>query len=390
MTKHIRIFFIFLALSLSLISCDALFPEAGLDEPAVGQPATAVKQPTDVVDTNDGGEQNDEPVSQDDDAVPETATMTPESTDLPVATDTPMPTATATLVPTHTPVVPIIGVTENTNCRYGPGVVYDPPVDVFEVGETAEVYGRDGGSDFYYISLGCWVWSNYVFLIGGNLNAVPVMTPPPTPTATPEPGPWAGVWESQCGADECGTMILTQDGNVVTGSYADGDGSIDALVDPSNENHLLGSYNRGGSVGSFDFWFNASGQKWRGNWNGTRAWCGARSGLALPTECGVASWYGTWETNCTAGTCDTMVLEQDGLNVWGTYANGTRTISGLVTDVTKLLGTWTFGGSEGTFGFSMISNHDQFNGNYSDGVGFWCGKRNGSGYPNPCLMIVVP
>ena len=162
------------------------------------------------------------------------------ATDTPSPTDTPAPADTA--IPTNTPSVPIISVTTNTNCRYGPGTVYDPPVDTFLVGETAEVYGRDAGSDFYYISKGCWVWTNYVVLQGGNLGSVPVMTAPPTPTPAPTEatGPWAGEWETDCGISDCDLMTLTQDGNIVSGTYAGGEGTITGIVSDDGK-HLKGN-----------------------------------------------------------------------------------------------------------------------------------------------------
>lgn len=117
-------------------------------------------------------------------------------TDTPVFTFTPEPptvtptiTLTATPVFTSTPLVPLISVSVATNCRIGPGRVYDR-VGALLVGEVAEVVGRNPTGGYWYIrnpdsSNGyCWLWGEYATLTG-NFAALPVFTPPPTPTPTP-------------------------------------------------------------------------------------------------------------------------------------------------------------------------------------------------------------
>lgn len=113
------------------------------------------------------------------------------------ATEAPAATPTASLVPTitltPTPLIPLISVSVATNCRNGPGKVYDR-VGALLVGETAEVFGRDPSSNYWYIRnpkgspAFCWVWGNYATLTGPFL-LLPVLTPPPTPTATFTPLP---------------------------------------------------------------------------------------------------------------------------------------------------------------------------------------------------------
>jgi hypothetical protein len=108
-------------------------------------------------------------------------------------TFTPTFTATATLSPTPfytaTPLIPLINVSVDTNCRVGPGQVYDM-VGALMVGETTEVYGRDPTAKYWYVQNPdreneyCWLWGRYATLVG-NLAAVPFYTPPPTPTPPP-------------------------------------------------------------------------------------------------------------------------------------------------------------------------------------------------------------
>jgi hypothetical protein len=115
-------------------------------------------------------------------------------TALPADTFTPLPPFTATLSPTPiftaTSSTPMISVSVDTNCRVGPGKIYDYLGGLY-VGQTAEVYGRDAASNYWYIRLPenpnifCWVTGQYATVVG-NASALPVFTPPPTPTPKPD------------------------------------------------------------------------------------------------------------------------------------------------------------------------------------------------------------
>ena len=100
--------------------------------------------------------------------------------------DTPTPTSTATVTPTDTPSSPIVTVTQNTNCRLGPGTVYDL-VYIFMIGDEAEIIGRSSVAYYVIIKVPdssgrtCWLWTQYA-VIKGNINNLPESTPPPTPT----------------------------------------------------------------------------------------------------------------------------------------------------------------------------------------------------------------
>lgn len=117
-----------------------------------------------------------------------TSTFTPEP-----PTATPTETLTPTAIFTFTPTVPLISVTVPTNCRMGPGKVYDM-VGALLLGETAEVFGRDATNNYWYIRNPdtspefCWVWGQYAILTGPFMQ-LPVYTPPPTPTPTFTPLP---------------------------------------------------------------------------------------------------------------------------------------------------------------------------------------------------------
>jgi hypothetical protein len=108
-----------------------------------------------------------------------------------MATNTSQFTVTPSLTPqptlTMTPEIPLVHVTTDTNCRKGPGLVYDI-VEGLLVGEQAEVVGVDPDHAFWYIrNTGaptgfCWVGGLYATVVG-NTAALPILTPLPTPVA---------------------------------------------------------------------------------------------------------------------------------------------------------------------------------------------------------------
>jgi hypothetical protein len=136
-------------------------------------------------EASEGGESGGEVVSTT--AVPPSATMSP-----PTLTFTPSATPTFTMTPTitftPTPDKPMVSVTVDTNCRVGPGKVYDR-VGALLVGEEAEVIAKDPQGLYWYIRNPdrpgefCWLWGNYATTTG-NTSSLPVFTPPPTPTAS--------------------------------------------------------------------------------------------------------------------------------------------------------------------------------------------------------------
>ncbi|MCS7247595.1 MAG: hypothetical protein NZ840_05060 [Anaerolineales bacterium] len=155
--------------------------------------------------------------------IPPTATLPPEQQPppegeplMPTFTFTPLfsetPTVTATPPFTPTPIQPSVTAKQDTNCRKGPGPIYDR-VSALLVGQTALVFGRDSTSTWWYIEdprrpgAYCWVWSGST-TVSGPTAELPVFTPPPPPaTATPT-APASGVAfeisfadKHKCGAD---------------------------------------------------------------------------------------------------------------------------------------------------------------------------------------------
>jgi len=122
-----------------------------------------------------------QPVVDEDSTVqpePPSATFTPESTDT--------PTLTPTVTETPTPEVPMVYISENTNCRTGPGTIYERLITVLK-GEEPEAVAKDPLGEYWYIRRPgqegsfCWLWGKYATPVGDTAS-LPVFTPPPTPT----------------------------------------------------------------------------------------------------------------------------------------------------------------------------------------------------------------
>lgn len=176
-----------------------------IDQNAAG---TAVQQTLSAIikQTEDAG-QSIVDVSSD---TPE-ATFTAFPTFTPMATSTPtlVPTSTLTVtpVPSWTPTFPMISVSVATNCRLGPGKVYQL-VGGLPAGEWVRVYARDPGEDYWYIrnpdkpSQFCWVWGEYATVIGP-VGGLAIYTPPPSPTPTMTSTPAPDFDASYSGLQSC-------------------------------------------------------------------------------------------------------------------------------------------------------------------------------------------
>jgi uncharacterized protein YgiM (DUF1202 family) len=96
------------------------------------------------------------------------------------------PSETASLTVSPTSGKAMVSVSNATNCRSGPGTVYDW-LGALNPGQEVEILGKDPSSSSYYIrnptnQTGfCWIWNTYA-TVTGDLGAVPVYTPMPTPT----------------------------------------------------------------------------------------------------------------------------------------------------------------------------------------------------------------
>lgn len=121
-------------------------------------------------------------------AVPEETEATviteEEATPLP-STETPTEQPTATIEFTATSAIPIAQVSVDTNCRTGPGIIYDW-VSVLLIDQEAEVVARNADGSYWVIENPggagtCWLWGFYA-TVEGPTGSLPVWDAPPTPT----------------------------------------------------------------------------------------------------------------------------------------------------------------------------------------------------------------
>jgi hypothetical protein len=95
---------------------------------------------------------------------------------------------TTTSQPSLTPNLVTITSTEDTNCRKGPGVMYEI-IGKLLVGQTSEVIAKYQSGKFWLIknpsnpAQECWVW-NETTKVTGNVASLPDATPPATPNIT--------------------------------------------------------------------------------------------------------------------------------------------------------------------------------------------------------------
>ncbi len=145
-----------------------------------------------------------EPPQTEEKEVPDSP-LPPTNTTLPdTIAPTPSPSATPKPTLTATP-APFVLVSGNTNCRFGPGSVYDL-LHTYMKGDQAQLVGKSPDGKFWYttdqngIIPDCWLWGNYATPVG-DTSLIPIFTPPPTPT--PNPDFVVSFEASDCAAGSC-------------------------------------------------------------------------------------------------------------------------------------------------------------------------------------------
>jgi len=201
-------------------------------------------------------------------------TLTPE-----LPTLTPTATLSPTPIFTNTPLIPLISVSVATNCRTGPGKIYDR-VGALLVGQVAEVVARDSSGGYWYIRNPdqnnglCWLWGEYA-TVAGNLGVLPVYTPPPTPTPMPafEPfydgldtcvGWWVEFELDNTGGVAYRSISLTVRDTVTDATvsmYADSFTDVDGCLDSSTKDVLHPGDDR--TISTPAFAYNPSGHELR-------------------------------------------------------------------------------------------------------------------------------
>lgn len=212
----------------------------------------------------------------------------------PTVTDTPAPTITltSTITLTATPEKPMVSVSVDTNCRSGPGKIYDW-IGGLLVGEKAEVVGQSMDGNYWVIKNpdragDCWLWGNYATVVGPIAN-LPKFTPPPTPTPVFN---WAGTWMINLvptggGLVETYTMTTSVNGKTFSGTMSGGGANV-ILSGTISDDYLSVSGTWQGNIsGTFKFYAFGVNQ-FQGKRNtgvDDYGWCGGRNGAAPPSPC---------------------------------------------------------------------------------------------------------
>jgi len=202
---------------------------------------------------------------------------------------------------------------------------------------------------------------------------VPPTPIPPTPTPTPASGAWGGTWSTKWG-----DMVLSQNGNQVTGTYSHDSGRITGTVSGDKLTAWWSespSYSPPNDAGDVELTMGPEHQtitgRWRygssGSWY-ENDWTGTRKGLlkmnfeADPAApCG---WSGTWNFDWS----NALQLTQSGNRVTGSYKpsgwNYTGYIDGTLSGST-LSGTWVEEDQTGRIEWTMSADCNSFTGRYT-------------------------
>jgi hypothetical protein len=188
----------------------------------------------------------------------------------------------------------MVSVSTNTNCRTGPGTVFDI-VGALVVGEQAEVVGKGEWGNYWIIKNPdgageCWLWSNYA-TVTGPTDGLTVYSPPPTPTPA---FVWAGTWVVSIGSAEGGmyheyVMTVTTDGREFTASVDMG-GELISYTGTISDDYMsvIGTWMEDPEeTGPFKFYALATNQ-FNGNQidaDYTMGICGTWDSLGFPVPC---------------------------------------------------------------------------------------------------------
>ena len=184
--------------------------------------------------------------------IPPTSTDTPEPTFTSTSTATETPMSTSTITPSFTPEPAILTLTKDSVCMTGASWNHSVHHYV-NSGSEYSILGQLINRSWWLVGAqdeqSCWVFGEYAS-VSGNIQAVPVMTPPPlpseTPTVTPEtPGIYYILIAKDTGGPfGCGdSLIRYYPGVWVKGGMEDDiKGALNALFANHNE-YTNGLYN---------------------------------------------------------------------------------------------------------------------------------------------------
>jgi len=247
------------------------------------------------------------------------AAIVPLSSSTPIvvsATATVVWTDAAKLMPTipYTPTssIPVVTVSVGTNCREGPGIIYNL-LDGLMVGEQAQIVKlAPAGVDYVVIQRPhgpgeCWLWLQYA-TITGDTGQLPlaIIPPTPTPTATATstftltptstdtvapPSPFEGVWKMVVFGDPHPYQVtLVQTGSSITGTFTAGTTfTLTGIVNADGKTVNGDFAETQGVHGTFTWYLlpNMVQFTGRGDLPGgvSLPWCGYREGQSAPIPC---------------------------------------------------------------------------------------------------------
>lgn len=235
-------------------------------------------------------------------------TQAEQATTAPTATQA-EPTLEPTMAPTQ-PIVPQTGgggallvVSQDTNCRSGPGTRYTWRGTV-TAGSQVEVLKTFSGGDYVVIANPsgegeCWLWLAYANPRSFADQGLPAATQPPTPTIVPSPTAtalppfdWSGDWRvkivDNTNTEIYGTASFSAHGNVVKAwaSFENGQSyEFTAELNPGYQS-TKGGYYSGSASGGWYALMQPSLNQFNGNMDGTWQLCGWRSYSSMPSSCG--------------------------------------------------------------------------------------------------------
>lgn len=152
-------------------------------------------------------------------------------------------------------------------------------VGIFEgilLSGTWSAGGEVGSFDFWITTDGTtWYgnWNKSYYWCGYRTGGE---SPTPCGVAT-----WSGDWLTEC-SSSCETITFTQNGELVEGVYANGEGTITATA---SYTALTGNWFQGSGDGTMAFFMQNEGVQFNGNWSEQTGWCGHREGSGFPDPC---------------------------------------------------------------------------------------------------------
>ncbi|GAB4400840.1 MAG: hypothetical protein OHK0031_19320 [Anaerolineales bacterium] len=136
------------------------------------------------------------------------ATLSAIRAQTPLATPTQPPAATATPSPSATFSAPLITLSENANCRSGPGEAYSVVI-LLKKGEQPAPIGRSPGFWIVRSAKGdCWL-AQQLASASGSLESLPTAVLPPTPTPNLPAAPTGLRYNITCAYGGGATVTLT-------------------------------------------------------------------------------------------------------------------------------------------------------------------------------------